>query len=316
MIPALRVLRPGMLTTVQDLGRTGWQHAGVPVGGAMDLAALRLANLLAGNDEGAAALEMTLAGATLEALRPLRLALAGGDFDATLDGAPVGRWRAFDVRAGAVLALGAARAGCRVYLAVRGGLAVPPVLGSRSTCLVARFGGHEGRALRKDDVLVTDDASFAPRPARALAPDVRPRHDAPVRLIVGGDAASLGDDARRALFDAEWEVAPESDRMGIRLAGPALALRDRRELPSAGVAFGTVQLPPGGQPIVLMADRQTTGGYPTLGVVASADLPTLAQRRPGDRVRFAPCTVDEAEAAYIARERPLRALAFALRHAP
>lgn len=316
MIPALRLLRPGMLTTVQDLGRRGWQHLGVPVSGAMDTFALRAANLLGGNDEGAAALEMTLVGASLRALRDLRVAIAGGDFDATLDGLPVGGWRAFDMRAGAVLDVGAARRGCRAYLAVRGGIAVPQVLRSRSTCLAAGFGGHEGRALRPDDVLPAGLAAFDPRPARAIAPSRRPDAGDRVRLVLGGEADELSDESREALFDAEWEVARDGDRMGIRLLGPALALRAPREVLSAGVAFGTVQLPPGGQPIILMADRQTTGGYPTLGVVAPGDLPTLAQCRPGDRVRLSACTLAEAERAYIEREHALRALAHALRGTP
>lgn len=325
---SLHVLRPGLLTTVQDLGRRGHQREGVPVGGAMDAVSLRLANLAAGNPPGAAALEITLAGPTLRFAEDALVALAGAELPAELDGQPIPDWRPVRVPAGATLALGRATSGARAYLAVAGGIAVPPVLGSRSTYLGAGFGGLDGRALRASDVLPVGEPCALARRIRAtlgaegeaaapwsVAASLRPPVGVTptIRLTPGTHADALTAESRSALLGAEFRVSPRSDRMGYRLAGPTLRLSEPIELVSEAVAEGTVQLPPGGEPIVLMADRQTTGGYPRIAQVATVDLPLLAQLRPGEAVRFREIPLAESQALYLARERELTMLEIAIR---
>jgi antagonist of KipI len=307
----MRVLLGGPLTTIQDLGRRGAQRDGVPEGGAMDTVAARIANLLVGNDEHAAVLESTLAGPALLFERAAVVALGGGDFAATLDGEPMHPWHAFPVRAGATLALGNARHGCRAYIAIGGGIDVPLVLGSRSTCLPARFGGHEGRPLRAGDVLRLRESPAQPA-RRGLAASLRPAYDQTVRLIAGAHQPLLDPVSYEALFGSGLRVSQRSDRMGYRLEGVKLALRAPVELLSAGVAIGTLQLPPGGEPILLMADHQTTGGYPIIGHVATVDLGAVAQLRPGDGIRLAGISLDEAQRLYLERERSLDAVRRAL----
>ncbi|NUO62576.1 MAG: biotin-dependent carboxyltransferase family protein [Gemmatimonadaceae bacterium] len=311
----IEVLRPGQLTTVQDLGRRGCQHEGVPESGSMDAYAARLANLLAGNDEGAALLEITLTGPTLRFTRAATVALGGADFGATLDGTLLAPWRSARVVAGATLELGAAHDGCRGYLAVGGGIDMPPVLGSRSTCLAAAFGGHHGRALRAGDVLALG-AAPAEAPRRTLAAAVRPTYRDSIRIIPVPEMDWFDPDGRHALFAEPFTVTPRSDRMGYRLSGPRFAAGARAERPSSAVAMGTVQLPPNGEPIVLMADHQTTGGYPVLGHVASVDLGSVAQLRPGASLRFSPVSLDEAQRLYLERERALASLRRGLLQSP
>jgi antagonist of KipI len=330
---AVRVLRSGLYTTVQDLGRAGHQHEGVPVCGAMDASALRVANLLVGNPETAAALEVTLLGPTLELSGDVLLSVTGADLSATLDAQPIAPGRTVHARAGARLTFGARITGCRAYVGFAGGIAVPPVLGSRSTYVAGRLGGLRGRALMSGDELPVGEPGAR---SRALAAVLEPGQVAPwwpAPLRAGMPAGSAGEDtvevralrgrhfealtsaSRDALLSgaAEWfTVSAASDRMGYRLEGPPLALQDPLEMISEGVAFGTVQLPPGGALIVLMADRQTTGGYPRLLEVASADREVLAQARPGTRVRFREVSLEEARRLYIARERELARLANAV----
>lgn len=303
----IAVLRPGQLTTIQDLGRLGHQHEGVPESGAMDRHAARLVNMLVGNDEDAALLEATLTGPSLRFGRAAVVALGGADFDATLDGEAIASWKAFPVCAGSTLELRAARQGCRGYIAVAGGIDVPIVLGSRSTCLVASFGGHEGRALRSGDELAIGAARAEPQ-RRALAASLRPVYGSTVRLVAGEHLSLLDDRSRAALFESTFTVSARSDRMGYRLEGATLALRAPVELLSAGVPLGAVQLPPGGAPIILMADHQTTGGYSIVGHVASVDLDSVAQLRPGDEIAFGEISLDEAQRLYLGRERNLDAL--------
>lgn len=324
MIGRVRVLRPGLLTTVQDLGRHGHQREGVPVCGAMDSVALRLANLAVGNEPGAAALEVTLLGPSLELEDERLLAVTGADLGGRLDGEPLVPGRAVRGRRGGRLDFTGPRSGCRAYLAFAGGIAVAPVLGSRSTYLRGRFGGWEGRALAAGDALpLGEPSALARRLAGRLAPGESAgwtigtpeltTYSSPfIRAIRGAHFEELTAAARAALLDAPYRVTPESDRMGYRLAGPPLELERPLELVSEAVAFGTVQLPPGGQPIVLMADRQTTGGYPRVLEVAAADLPALAQAKPGSEVRFREISLEEAQALYIARERQLSRLALAI----
>lgn len=319
---SLLVEEPGLLTTVQDLGRPGHQREGVPVGGAVDALALRVANLLVGNPDGAAALEITLTGPVLRFAHPALVALAGADLGAEIDGTPILPWRPFAAPPAGTLRFRGAPRGCRAYLAVAGGIDVPPVMGSRSTYPPANLGGHQGRALRAGDQLQwAAPPPLAQRILRQLrrehpgvavarwgaGPSLRPPYvDRPVvRLLAGAHADALSEASGQDLFRSEFRVSARSDRMGYRLEGPQLRLREPLEPLSEAVAFGTLQLPPGGEPIVLMADRQTTGGYPRIGEVASVDLPLLAQLKPGDRLAFRPVELAEAQMLYLARERDL-----------
>ena len=303
--------RPGMHSVLQDMGRLGHQQYGVSVNGPMDEWSHRLANALVGNAEDAAVLECTLSGPRLSFSENTLIALCGARMNVTADGRPVPYDCAVLLRRGVVLDVGERLRGARVYLAVRGGLATEPVLGSRSTNVRAGFGGFHGRALRKGDCLplsaISRDVPTLPIErcmvqsglplVSALPVDVTPP-TAPadgLRFIPGPHWHAFTAQAQQSFTRQPYEVTPQSDRMGSRLRGPALMLEQPMELVSEATVFGTVQVPPDGQPIVLMADRQSAGGYPKIGYVASADLPALAQAMPGDALRFTPVTQEDAE---------------------
>ena len=324
----IRVLRPAALATVQDRGRPGHQHLGVVAGGAMDPVSHRIANALVGNHDGAATLEIALSGPDLLFGRDALVALYGARFAATLDGDALPQSRPVLVRTGARLRIGRAEAGCFGYLAVAGGIEVPVVLGSRSTYLPGRFGGWNGSALERDAVLpLTEDveAISAARLARAARRGERPQRgrtvawfvpaltlsdvDLPVIRCVQGVHHELFERASRSAFvETRWQVAPDSNRIGFRLLGPPLELTAPAEILSQATCLGTVQVPPGGQPIALMADHQTTGGYPKIAEAISADVPILAQRPPGAALRFTAVTLDEADGARAALEARVQAL--------
>ena len=311
------VRQAGLQTTVQDLGRLSWQHLGVPVGGAMDSHAHRIANRLVGNDDAHAALECVLGGVALQFAANQLFSLAGHHITASLDGTPVPPWHAVRATEGALLVI---HNGGRTTIAIGGGIDVPMVLGARGTSLRAGFGGWQGRALRRDDVLpIGPPSALTTRIAASLdqrasvianwgaAPSLRPPYATTptVRFIEGPEFALLSDASRQRLLGDTFRIAPDSDRMGFRLSGHTLSLDSPREMLSSGVTAGTIQLPPGGAPIVLMADRQTTGGYPRLGDVIKVDLPLMAQLRPGDSVRFTRTTLDDAHRLLRQRETDL-----------
>ena len=287
---SLEVIDPGLLTTVQDAGRPEWTHLGVPIGGACDRSSLAVANLLAGNAPEAAALEMTLVGGTFRATASVRIGLAGADLGGHV--ADTGRrlepGRAHLVAAGSTIAFpGVAdvASGARAYLAVGGGIAVPEVLGSRSTALAAGFGGLDGRALRTGDVVVAENPPLHhgdPSRSELIWPidPAADDPDAPIR-VTGGPWAGIDD-----LTSRTWRVASGSDRVGLRLEGQPIRLDVDTQPSSFGVIPGAIQVPPDGAPIVLLADAQTIGGYPVAAVAIAADLPRLAQLRPGADVRF------------------------------
>lgn len=302
----LTVLRPGLLTTVQDLGRWGSQALGVPVAGPMDTFAHRLANALVGNAADAATLEVTLLGPELRAERALLVAVAGAEFALSVDGRPVPHQTAVRLAPGAVLRFGQRQAGSRAYLAVAGGIDTPPVLGSRSTHLVSVMGGLGGRPLVSGDALPVGApvGTMAPRGGRPFiraAPMARPT----LRVMLGPQDAWFSRRSVDALLHEVFRVSTRSDRMGFRLEGPSLSAVRQEEPLSEPVPFGAVQVPAGGAPILLMADRQTAGGYPKIATVISADLPLAGQLGPGDELSFVACTRAEAHAALIAREREL-----------
>jgi antagonist of KipI len=304
--PALRIVKPGLLTTVQDLGRWGHQRDGVPVAGPMDVFSHRLANHLVGNPPDAATLEITLIGPELVADAPTTMALCGADFDVTCDGELVPAGTTFHVRAGQVVKVGRRHRGARAYLAVAGGILTPPVLGSRATHLVSVMGGVDGRALVAGDrVPVTPHHGEMVVRARGLTLPTAGRTR--VRVLPGPQAEWFGEEAWRALTTVSFRVSPRSNRMGYRLQGPPLARRIETEPISEPLAMGAIQVPAAGEPILLMADRQTAGGYPKIAYVITADLCLAGQLAPGEFIEFERCTEREAVAALIARERELMA---------
>lgn len=297
------IIRAGRLNSVQDLGRSGFRHLGVCQSGALDRTALRIANLLAGNAHDAAGIEFTLGPCELRPTADCRIALGGADFGATLDGRPLPPWWSVRARAGQVLKLQAPRHGMRTYLAISGGIACPSRLASHATDLQSGFGGHMGRALIDGDVL---HAGQPDHPAAALhtaAPfGVRPppwyhmegTDAVTIRAIPGPEYALFTKAAQHTFWNSDWTLTPQSDRMGFRLDGPEMKRAKSGDLLSHGVLPGVIQVPPAGRPIVLMADAQTTGGYPKIAVVIDADLARLAQLRFNRALRFAVCDPDQA----------------------
>ena len=283
----IQVQEPGLFTTVQDLGREGFGPLGVSASGAADAISLRLGNRLVGNAEGAAGLEMTLLGGTFLFPEGAVIALAGSDFGATLDGKPVELWTAFESRPGQRLRLGPTRSGARCYLCVRGGIAVKLFLGSASTHILSGLGGHDGRALRKGDVLNIGVANVSTRErslsARALK-DLQPRKI--LRVTPGPQSDWFPESSQRLFFASTYRVAEESNRMGLRLEGAPIPAPAGGRMISEGVALGAVQVPEGGLPIILFVEQQTTGGYPKIANVISADFHSLGQLRPRDEIRF------------------------------
>lgn len=294
----LRVIAPGAMCTVQDLGRPGYQRFGVPIGGAMDRVACTIANRLVGNDPSAACLEITAGGAAFEVIAPCVIAVTGGDLGATRNNQPLPAWMSVFVQPGQSLTFEGRRSGARAYLALAGGVDAPLVLGSRSTYLPGRFGGVDGRALQMDDVIRPVSPPADPiRLAGCIWP--KPVDYTPlIRILpfhISSDLTDLPD--LNNLTTLPWRVGATSNRSGLRLEGATLHIERAGDLPSFGVFPGAIQLPPDGQPILLMADAQPTGGYPVIAVAIQADLHRAAQLLPGDEVRFAWTTRDAAVAA-------------------
>lgn len=323
----VRVIRPGLLTSVQDEGRYGFQKHGVIASGVMDPLAHRLANLLVGNEESAATLEMTWRGPTLEFQEEALVSLCGGDLSASVDGVSLPQWKPIYLRKGSVLEFGQCRSGTRAYLSIAGGWDVPLVMNSRSTYLRAGIGGHEGRALQTGDELHAGKMTgMGEKIAKSLsvqsnvptfhaadwgvARKMLPSYSSEptIRVMRGNQYDWFTADSHTAFFSEPYRVTPQSDRMGYRLDGPKLELTEQIELISEAVAFGTVQVPAEGNPIVLLADRQTTGGYPKIAQIATVDLPLIAQTKPGDWIRFTEISREEAEWLWMQRESEIRQL--------
>jgi len=293
---SISVLRPGLLTTFQDHGRHGLQHVGLCPGGSMDPVALSLANALVGNDAHEVALEMTVIGPELSFESDTLVAVCGAEFKGSFP-----HNRPVFAPAGSRFNVGRALRGARAYLAVAGGFAIEPVLGSRSTFLPGHFGGLQGRPLRHGDVLPLRNPSASARFAslkktrdgsvRWSAPPLTlpDREPIVVHVLEGQHFVSFDANAQRMFFDAVWRISPESNRMGFRLAGPTLVRAQDDEILSGPTCLGTVQVPANGVPIALMADHQTTGGYPRIAEIVSADVPRLAQLAPGGTVHFVGC---------------------------
>ncbi|MBP3729285.1 MAG: biotin-dependent carboxyltransferase family protein [Lachnospiraceae bacterium] len=294
---SIRVIQPGVQTTVQDLGRFGYQQYGVPVAGAMDPRSMKLANILLDNDPGEAVLEITIMGPQLLFEEANYVALTGGDLGATLDGQPMPRYQAVLVQPGQTLRFLGLRNGCRAYLAFAGGLDIPMVMGSRSTYLKAKMGGFKGRKLEAEDVL----EFRAPNPwlpfpeRRRLGVDFVPQKQYELRVILGPQDDYFTKEGLATFLKEVYTVSAEFDRMGCRLEGAVVEHKNGGDIISDGIAFGAIQVPSAGKPIIMAADRQTTGGYTKIATVISADFRYLGQLKGGDKVHFVPISVEQAE---------------------
>ena len=302
----IQVQSPGLLSTVQDLGREGFGPLGVSASGAADAISLRLGNRLVGNAEGAAALEMTLLGGTFLFPKGAIIALTGSDFAATLDGSPLALCTSVEVKPGQTLRAGSTLSGARCYLCVQGGIIVKPFLGSASTHLLSGLGGHQGRALRKGDVLGTGPAtasfrrnSITPQALRYLSPRKA------LRVTPGPQSDWFPKSSQQLFYKSAYHVAEESNRMGLRLEGQHVAQRSGGEMITEGVSIGAVQITAGGLPIILFVEQQTTGGYAKIANVISADLHSLGQLRPRDEIRFESVDWDTARALLLEQEQLL-----------
>ncbi len=314
----VRVIRAGLLTTIQDPGRPGFRQFGVPSGGAMDRFSHELANRLVGNSPSAATLEMTLSGDELEFTAETLIAIAGGDFSpvttisAESDSLAVPQNTPVTVPAGTRIRFQTARRGCRCYLAVAGGFDVPEVMGSRATLMRAQLGGMHGRALKSGDELSVglsetmarvsyeaDESTAISSPTWFVRPLALPFGDAvAVRVVRGEHFSMMSAESQARFWNETFAITSQSDRMGYRLAAPPLTLENTSDMLSEGTAVGTIQLPPDGRPILLMADSAPTGGYRRIAHVISADLPLAAQTRPGQSLRFIETTMEQARTAF------------------
>lgn len=285
MTAIFKVLSSGLQTTVQDLGRYGYQRFGISPSGAMDTYSMKLANLLVGNLRGEAVLEVARSGPRLEALADFSMAICGGDFLPTIDGNPVPMWKSMKIKQGQVLSFGRCVEGSWAYIGIAGGIDVPPVLGSKSTFMNGKFGGYLGRALKKGDIL---DGNPVTRRNRFVHPDLVPKFEKElsVRVLLGPHLEKFTQEAIRTFLSDAYTISPQSNRMGYQLNGPKINHQGGADIISDPIPLGGIQIPASGQPIILMAERQTTGGYTRIGTILSDDIPKLVQASPGSQVRF------------------------------
>ncbi|GAK56340.1 urea amidolyase related protein [Candidatus Vecturithrix granuli] len=305
----IQIKQAGMLTTVQDLGRWGFGRFGMPVAGVMDEYAARVANILLENDENTSVLEITLMGPTLVFDAETAFVIGGGDLQPRLNNAPIALWTIQYAHEGDTLSFAGLKSGCRAYLAVTGGFQVEAVMGSASTYLRGKLGGYDGRALKAGDVLTTSQAvSQKILPGLALPLEYLPQEREAIRVILGPQDDAFTQKGIDTFLSATYTVTNEADRMGYRLDGPKIEHKSGADIISDGIASGAIQVPAHGTPIIMLADRQTTGGYTKIANVISVDLPCVAQKKPGDAIRFEQVTVQEAQRLYREREQRLEQL--------
>lgn len=323
----ITINKPGLLDTIQDLGRYGFQKYGVVTSGAMDSWAHRIANLIVGNQDDECTLEMTLVGPHIKFEEDALIALCGGDLQPKIDGVSVPMWKPIYVKRNAVLKMGGALKGCRTYLAVAGSFKITSKMNSKSTYLKAEIGGFKGRKLQEGDILQFNEKSvLSERIFKKLKPtnptvtfqttdwsvtqDLIPKlaFQYEIRVTPGRQFDLFDENSKKKIFTEPFTVSSQSDRMGYRLTGPALALSHPEELISDAVSYGSVQVPPDGNPIILVADRQTTGGYPKISQIATVDQSFIAQSKPGERLSFKKITVEQSQELYVEREKMLKSL--------
>jgi len=307
---SITVLNPGMLTTVQDMGRYGYQQFGVPVSGVMDQRAAAIANILVGNSQNEAVLECTLLGPHLRFDADNCFAITGGELTASLDGVSVPTYKAISAKAGQVLRFSAPAKGCRAFIAFAGGLDIKPVMGSCSTYIKAAIGGFNGRKLAKDDVIgfKAPCAELKNMGLRSIASELITRDVYTVHVVMGPQDDAFTDEGIATFLSSTYTVSAQSDRMGCRLEGDVIAHKTGGDIISDGISFGAIQVPSSGQPIIMLSDRQTTGGYTKIANVISFDLRIMAQLKPGDKIRFEKVSVSYAQDTLVTQRAALSLL--------
>jgi antagonist of KipI len=300
--PLFKIIKPGLQTTVQDLGRTGYQQYGISPSGAMDTYSFRMANLLVGNPPGEAGLEATMLGPGLEALNDVSIAICGGDLQPKVENKEVMMWKSFVLKKGETLTFGNVKSGARAYIGVAGGIDVPLVLGSKSTFINGRLGGFQGRALEAGDLLYGTPVT---RRNRFLHKDLIPsyRKQLEIRVILGPHLDKFPQKTLNQFLASEYTISSQSNRMGYRLEGAGLGTMAGSDIISDAIPLGGIQVPSNGQPIILLSERQTTGGYARIATVISVDIPLLAQSLPGTKIRFKEITIEEAQKEYQKQKR-------------
>ncbi|MCI8763607.1 MAG: biotin-dependent carboxyltransferase family protein [Lachnospiraceae bacterium] len=303
----IRILKAGMMTTVQDLGRTGYQSQGFSVAGVMDVRSFKIANLLLDNPENEAVLEFALIGPTLEFTAGTLIAITGGDFQPTINGEPAPMYTAIDIHKGDVLKFGSARTGSRGYIAFSSYLKISVVMGSRCTNMKSSIGGFKGRKLQDGDYIgFRIKRRYLPFfLSRTLELDEFNQNEVTLRVVLGPQDEKFSRQGIETFLSSEYTVTSDFDRMGCRLEGPFIARKETTDMISDGIAFGSIQVPSHGKPIILLADRQTTGGYPKIATVASVDIPWLVQRKTDHKVRFKAISVEEAQRLYLEESEEL-----------
>ncbi|WP_138419910.1 biotin-dependent carboxyltransferase family protein [Aquibacillus sediminis] len=322
----IKIKKPGLLSSIQDLGRYGFQKYGVIASGVMDPYAHRIANLLVGNEEKESTLEITLIGPEMVFEQDVLIAICGGDLSPIINDQPIHMWRPIYVTKGSILRFGSAKSGCRAYLAIAGGFQVSRQMASKSTYLRAGMGGYNGRALREEDQVSIGEKSLnSMRLSEQLTKHANGVKEASwsiassdlanmyqtstIRVMKGRQFDWFTNETKQLFANEDFKVTPQSDRMGYRLNGPHLQLENKQQMVSEAVTFGSIQVPADGKPIILMADRQTIGGYPIIAQIATVDLSHVSQSKPGERLRFEWISYQEAQQLYLAREAYMQQLA-------
>ena len=302
-------LKGGLMTTVQDAGRRGYQRFGLGVSGAVDVHAYIYANILVGNTHNEAVLEVTLLGPAIEFTSPAVIAVTGGDLSPMLNNAPLPMYRALQVQKGDILSFGAPKTGCRAYISFAGGLAITPIMGSRSTYIKANLGGYEGRKLEKGDEIAFRKPGLCPPnlPWRVMEPDVF-NGSYTVRVLMGPQDDRFTPAGIETFLGSPYKISNDFDRMGYRLQGERIEHVTDGNIITDGITFGAIQVPDGGEPIIMLSDRQTTGGYAKIASVINVDMPMVAQCKAGDTLRFVKTDIVTAQDAFVAQKQKYKAL--------
>lgn len=296
----IKVIKPGVYTTIQDLGRYGFQKSGMPVAGAMDAFSLKVANMLVGNGDNEACFEITLLGPELRFDSDSHIAVTGADLSPMINGKDIYMWSKVKVSKGDILSFGKIKSGCRSYIAVGGGIDVPAVMGSKSTYVRGKIGGYEGRLLKEGDEIRTGIPNAKGPEVIKLPAELIPVYENGItaRVVLGPQDDFFTKEGMNTFLSSEYRVTNEVDRMGYRLEGPKITHKDGADIVSDGITMGSIQVPGHGSPIVMMADRQTTGGYTKIATVITPDIDCIGQLKPGDKVRFKFVSLEEAHSIY------------------
>lgn len=299
-MPSIKVIKSGLCTTIQDIGRTGYQQYGIPVSGVMDEFAFRIGNYLVEADENNAVLEIPYIGPTLEFDFDITIAITGADLSSKINNQDISMWKSINVKKGDILSFSTIKSGARAYIAFAGEIDVPIINGSKSTLLKSKLGGFEGRQLKIGDIIEIKNPRFLTK-KNVLNLKYIPNYQKfeEIRVVLGPQDKYFTEKGIETFLNSEYEISREADRMGMRLEGEIITHKDKADIISDAVVFGSIQVPGNGKPIILLADRQTTGGYTKIATVIKADLPKLAQMSPGYKIKFKALSIEEAEQEYI-----------------